>query len=252
MPINGKTRAKIADILYEHFLYVNHYGKELIIPLPSKVEEYFGERLISYYPVHPQKKIRDFIFNCEEKPLLGFLAYLTRDDQKLEDKLNEEMQKVGVRLSNGQVLSFAESELGLSEEEPKFASLLEKLGLGEHAKILIEGISDMRVDKIYEASSKICLSFDGILKKLLLRKGVSVPDRCPLGKLVRIALESKLIEPEMRPIFEGYVSLRNLPPQHSGPEGDVSNISRTLTFALAHVGRALIGYLIERVRTEQT
>lgn len=94
------------------------------------------------------------------------------------------------------------------------------------------------------------MSFDGILKKLLLRKGISVPDRCTLGKLVNLGLESGLIEPEMRPIFESYVSLRNLPPQHSGPKGDISNVSKTLTFALAHISRALIGYLIERIKTE--
>jgi len=248
--ITGKRRAAIAKRLYEHFAWTNDYGKEWITPLPSKIEEYFGERLISYYPWHPEKKIRDFVFGCEEKSLLGFLAFLTKDDQKLEEKLNKELQKIGIRLSHGQVISSTEIELGLLEEEDEFASILEKLGLGEHAKILIDGISDMRENKIYEANSKICLSFDGILKKLLLRKGISIPDRCTLGKLVSLGLESGLIEPEMRPIFEGYVSLRNLPPQHSGPKGDVSGVSKTLTFALAHIGRALIGYLIERIKTE--
>lgn len=248
--INGRIRAKIANILYGHFAYTNSYGKEWITPLPSKVEDYFGKRLISYYPMHPQKKIKDFVFGLEEKDLLGFLAYITKDNQELEEKLNKELRKIGISLSDGKVIPSTEIELKLLEEEPEFASILQKLGLEEHAKILLDGISDMRENRIYEANSKICLAFDGILKKILLRKKVSVPDRCTLGKLVNLGSESGLIEPQIRPIFEGYVSLRNLPPSHTDSKGDVSCVSRTLTFALAHIGRALIAYLIERIGTE--
>lgn len=249
LQINGRIRARIAKILYEHFAWTRD-GKEWITPLPSKVEDYFGERLISYYPLHPEKKIKDFVFECEEESLLGFLAYITMDDRDLEEKLNKELQKIGISLFNGKVTPSIEIELKLLEEEMEFASILEKLGLGEHAKILLDGISDMRRNKIYEANSKICLAFDGVLKKLLLRKKAPVPDKCTLGKLINLGLESGLIEPQMRTIFEGYVSLRNLPPSHADSRGNVSCVSRTLTFALAHVGRALIAYLIERIKTE--
>jgi hypothetical protein len=87
--IPAKMRVKIADLLYKKFCWTDDYHKEHIEQLVELMEEHFGYRPISYYPVYPKKKLRNAFHSFEDEKIHSFLCFLTEKDPSLEEPIND-------------------------------------------------------------------------------------------------------------------------------------------------------------------
>lgn len=241
--LSGKQRIEIADILCRHYAR----GSKSIQPLPAIVRKVFGEERLTQYPMFPQKKIRDFVDNLEEEDILNLLMKLSDNDEigeteKIVDQLNEVLAQVGLKLESGKLLTLAEEEIKLIDDEITFLSILDSLGFSDIRSTLEKGFKGLREKDPNAASSYCSLAFDSLLKKAIATKGGNEDQT--LGKLVEEALEHGIIEKDVVPVFQAFISLRNKVPQHSGRGGSVTSLSQKTALLMAHMARVLMTYLI--------
>ena len=170
--LTGKQRIQIADILYNHYLRTNGYGKQWIQPLPAIVREVFGKERLTQYPMYPQKKLRDFLEerNLTNEEVLTLLARLSENagkgsTDKLVSELNMVLAQVGLKLVTGKIITLAEVEVKLIEDEVTFLSKLESLGFNDIKERLEKGLEGLREQDPDKASSNCSLAFDALLKK---------------------------------------------------------------------------------------
>ncbi len=248
--LDGRQRIRIADILHSHYSKHGSYGKELIQPLPSIVREVFGEELLTQYPVFPKKKIRDFISIVLEghEDILRLLARLSEDDGKgeskdLQEQLNEVLSEIGLKLDSGKITTLAEEEIKILDDEISFLSMLHSLGFDDIREKLEKGLKGLRAQDPDVASSFCSLAFDALLKRKISAAGGN-ENAGSLGRLVNEAANHGVIESDVVQIFQGFTSLRNKVPQHSGTGGSVLSISHRSALLLAHMARVLMMYLL--------
>ncbi len=240
----------LADFVYEQVVFVDpEYHKEHIEEFVEKAEKYFGEPPISYYPIYPRKKIREFFRGLSPEKLLSFLAWLSEEMPELKGALNKLLGNRGVRLEEGKVLLPSETELKLPEDEKPFFERLDSMGFKEYREHFEQGYGYLRDGKIHEASSKVTLAFDGLFKRMLKTLDGSVDTAKSLGYLINEGVRLGLVEQEAIALLQGFVSLRNLPPQHASSTGATNIVTLSLSYLTAHTARVLASYLMEKFST---
>jgi hypothetical protein len=250
--IPAKMRVNIADLLYEKFCWTDDYHKEHIEQLVELMEEHFGYRPISYYPVYPKKKLRDAFHSFEDEKILSFLCFLTEKDPSLEEPINDIIKPLGIEIHKGDLITTVEREFKIPEEEVTFLSQLAVMGFHEQSQRFEEGLNYLRTGRIEEANSKIQLALDSIFKQILTDLDPNINTSKSLGNLIEEGVRIGLIERDARTVFQGFVSLRNLPPQHADKSGKLNLLTPSLSLLTAHLGRVLAVYLLERYRVLKT